>query len=76
MSILVAHSPGAFLDGGGHTCADNVSSEYLVLTVQCVMPVAGRFLTIIKKDEYFHNGIELCDLRVYGQGKVIMSSIL
>ena len=65
-------SPDAFWDKGGYVCAQDVSSEYLAITVQCVMPVTGRFITIWQPNDYPPYGFEICDLRVYGQGEVTL----
>ena len=70
MSVYVGSSPDDVGDKGGHACALNVTSEYLATTLQCVMPVIGRFLTIIHQKDYFLHGIEICDLRVYGEGEM------
>ena len=65
-------SPDTFWDKGGHACALDVSSGYLAITVTCVMPVTGRFLTIFQPNDFGPYGFEICDLRVYGQGEVTL----
>lgn len=62
-------SPDKFWDKGGHACALDVSSKYIVVTVLCIMPVSGRFITIIQKGDEAPYGFEVCELRAYGQGE-------
>ena len=69
ISINVGITTADHWDNGGQTCALDVSSIYLVTLVQCIMPVTGRFLTIFPQSSNSLDGIEICDLRVYGQGK-------
>ena len=70
ISLYAGKSPDAFGVNGGHACALNVTSEYMVITVQCIMPVSGKFLTIYQPEGDTESGIEVCDVQVYGEGKL------
>ena len=50
-------------------CAVDVSSGYLAITVQCVIPVTGRFITIFQLGYDALYGFDICDLQVYGEGE-------
>ena len=75
ISIYAANSTEVFWDKGGQACALDVTSKYMVITVQCVMPITGRFLGIFQQSTQPPYGIEICELYVHGKGKVIIYKV-
>ena len=73
ISVYVGLTSHSFINNGAYACALNITSLYMGITIQCVAPVRGRFLTIVQSGERngnsSHHGLEICDLRVYGQGE-------
>ena len=68
-------SPDAFWENGAYTCDQDISSEYLFITILCRTPVQGRFLTIYQQNTgmssnvHMTDGLEICDIRVYGESE-------
>ena len=52
------------------------------MTVQCINTLTGRFVTITQEENTVsstqgdHNGIEVCDLHVYGKGRDLLKFIM
>ena len=74
ISVYVGWSPELPCNQSAQACALDVSSQYLVMTLQCVRPLTGKFITISQGEESVitypdvYHGLEICDLAVYGQG--------
>ena len=76
LSIYVGLTPGFSNDMSQYACTLDVSSEYISITIRCITPVTGRFVTMYQSgvemagDPHHEYGLNICDIRIYGSGKL------
>ena len=73
-------TPDSWEVNGAYVCATDISSVYIAVTIQCVSPVNGRFVTLHQTEQstpegttgHGQYGLQICDIRIYGEGKELI----
>ena len=63
----------SFHDGNDLVCATNVTLEHISTIVICDIVVSGRFVTLSSKGKAGQMLMVVCEIEIYGSGKLTES---